>query len=303
MTSEAVIKPDWKPPPRLLQFGINAISIQEIDVANHTFTANILCSYVWKPLLDREPTWRPWVQFHNIKALTEIDNPRIVKLSEDDLKKLANSGKNAEERRNFVGTFMVPLELHDFPFDYQKLVIVVVFDSDSDVLVTHRGPVTVKCNNEADVVSEWNVIRAKAEETAEIRFSCDQQEYGHSSSHWATILSLFYTAKTNLANSFWADSRPRENLWEFSGLKSDNHGLTVYRFDTQRTQQSGLGQSYQRLEFFTVVSRKSSGTIWAVLVPNVLLSFSSMSCYALVSFDRFLILIKFTHNSTNLCKI
>lgn len=136
------------------------------------------------------PFFRPWIQIHNVKHIEEVQNNGMQAWG---YKELANRVKEVQagdagaavmvmETRNFVGQFISELDLRNFPFDHQSLRITVMCNMTNDVTFSHKVPRvmditknpslmasplfhkdgdvlrTIKCNLEADTLSEWDVM-------------------------------------------------------------------------------------------------------------------------------------------------
>ena len=64
-------------------------------------------------------------------------------------------------------------------------------------------------------------------------------------------------------------------------------GAIIYRFVQQHPDASSVGQSYQRLEIILAVRRRSRAVLYTLLLPTWVLSFSSLSIFALGSTNSF----------------
>jgi hypothetical protein len=136
--------------PRLVQIGMNIVSLLEVNDKEHFFEANIITHVTWdaRPLPNRpyEVFWRPWVQIHNVKAVEEIRNDGMRSFSDkkltQEIKRQQNGDPNVPvmvmETRNFVGKFASNLDLHNFPFDHQPLMMSLVCNQSKVATFTHK---------------------------------------------------------------------------------------------------------------------------------------------------------------------
>jgi len=131
-----------------------------------------------------------------VKSIEEVRNDGMTQWTQKELahyvkkvRELKNDGKApvpVMETRNFVGEFVSELNLRAFPFDQQDLRITVMSNMTSDVTFTHKVPrdgqtkvakpgrtkdgaviCTIKCNLEADTLSEWDVLLQEGKTLAE----------------------------------------------------------------------------------------------------------------------------------------
>jgi hypothetical protein len=255
--------------PRIVEIGLNLISIHEVSDNSHTFEGNVLYHLFWDcmPLDPKSGAkfFRPWIQVHNIREMRHIKNDGMQQLSNSALEaKVAqhiakcekeNPGKpyppcKVYENHNFVGQFVSLLDLRNFPFDEQALRITVMCNPTSMVTFTHRvardangnaktmadgKPMrSIKCNLEEDTLSEWNVLL------------------------------------------------PGGALLEGSKLGRPTPAVSTYEFHEHDPAFSAEGQIYQRLDFKVWVFREIESIMYSVVLPSILLS---AACFSIFSLD------------------
>jgi len=256
-----------KKEPRIVQIGLNLISLLDVNDKEHCFSGNVLTHVFWDaaPMNPTQKCWRPWIQVHNVKTLEEIKNDGMqswerYELPEYVQKQLAEKpGQpvNVMESRNFVCTFVSTLNLRAFPFDQQALRITVMSNTTSDVTFTHKVPrdpvtkiakplivngnvvCTIKCNLEADTLSEWDVL---------------------------------------LQNG--------RSLDEGVSIGSPAPAVVNYSFLEHDRLFSAEGAVYQRLDFYVYVERELKNMMFTIILPTLLLSFSSLCVFALDITDQ-----------------
>jgi hypothetical protein len=253
--------------PRLVEIGLNLISIFEVSDDSHTFEGNVLYHLFWDcmPLDPKSGAkfFRPWIQVHNIREMRHIRNDGMQQLSNQTLEKKVAEHISKHyrehpsqpippckvyENHNFVGQFVSLLNLQLFPFDQQALRITIMCNPTSQVTFTHRvvressgapkvmrdgKPMrSIKCNLEEDTLSEWYVVAPGGG-------SLDAE------------------------------------------LCNPSPALSSYAFIEHDRAFSAEGAVYQRLDFKVYVFREVKSIIYTVLVPSILLSFASLSIFSM----------------------
>jgi hypothetical protein len=113
-----------RPPPRKVYTSFHIIKLADIDSARQTFDADFYLRLRWfdPKYLTRAPgtlleaaEWRPRVDLINAKEYsTDLDmEPKLV------------GPGLVQWTRRYRGTFSAPMDLHNFPFDRQRLPIVI----------------------------------------------------------------------------------------------------------------------------------------------------------------------------------
>ncbi|XP_077995614.1 cys-loop ligand-gated ion channel-like isoform X2 [Glandiceps talaboti] len=118
----------------------NIISIGEIDTVKQEFAVELWLSASWKePLLagktreevDWDGEWQPRLVFFNATVIDKIETKHHLNEDEDSDDGIPIASLNIRLK----ATFKEPMELYDFPFDYQDLTIRMMSDwPDTDLL-------------------------------------------------------------------------------------------------------------------------------------------------------------------------
>jgi hypothetical protein len=267
-------------PDRRIEIGLNIISLHNVRDTEHTFSANILLQVRWdaRPRKIEEGKeivpFRPWIQLHNIREIIEeVQNEGMPRFSDKKLLTLVKDyykpGSNKDikkdpcyvlEIRNFIGEFVNELDLQAFPFDEQKLKITIIANETHVATLTHRHPrqeqdnwwpkwddargkgysPSIKCNLEAETMSEWNVL---------------------------------------------LQSPLEEDVKNVMGNAQSAKAVCLYKFQEHDPLLSAAGAIYQRLDVRVIAQREVSSIMHQIVLPTFLLSFSSLSVFAVDPVD------------------
>jgi hypothetical protein len=123
----ATARPDPQGQPTRVSVGIYVVDISEIDDAKQTFKADLYVTLRWKDrrlessdaprTVQLAKIWRPAVQIFNERSVERTLPQDVVNVDRDG---------NVVYEQRLQGTFVVPLDLHKFPFDEQVLAIQIV---------------------------------------------------------------------------------------------------------------------------------------------------------------------------------
>jgi len=130
---------------------------------------------------------------------------------------------------------------------------------------------TIKCNLEGDTMSEWSVLLEK-----------DLAKYSRNES--ACLRNLFAFNSSCLrpvGMFFWFCCRRPNKSKNDDDEKSSDPAVAVYEFRKHDAKYSSEGQIYQRLDFYVVANRQAKNFLLTVILPNTLLSGSSLATFSL----------------------
>lgn len=113
--------------PTKVSIAVYLLDIPKIDDADQSFVADVFLRYTWQDLRLTHTRQAPC-----IVSLDELWHPRLLLLNQRDVKQQLNDGVRVSADgsvvypQRFYGTFSLPNDLRDFPFDQQNLPISIV---------------------------------------------------------------------------------------------------------------------------------------------------------------------------------
>ena len=131
-------RPGAEQGPTTIRVAVYMLDIPNIDDADQSFVADVFLRFTWQdPRLVHER------QTPCIVSLDKLWNPRLLLLNQRDVERQLNEGVqvfadgSVVYPQRFYGTFSLPNDLRDFPFDQQNLPVSIIarFPADEVILV------------------------------------------------------------------------------------------------------------------------------------------------------------------------
>ena len=113
--------------PTAISVAVYLLDIPQIDDADQSFVADIFLRFTWK-----DPRLVHTRQVPCVIGFDKLWHPRILLLNQRNVEQQLNDGVqvfadgNVVYRQRFYGTFSLPNDLRDFPFDEQNLPISII---------------------------------------------------------------------------------------------------------------------------------------------------------------------------------
>ena len=122
--------------PMAVSIAVYLLDIPKIDDADQSFVADVFLRYTWQDSRLAHTRKAPCVV-----SLDELWHPRLVLLNQREVKQQLNDGVqifsdgSVVYPQRFYGTFSLPNDLRDFPFDQQNLPISIVARHEAEEVV------------------------------------------------------------------------------------------------------------------------------------------------------------------------
>lgn len=246
-TLEVFGRPDLEAGTTKIEVLIWVLNIDSINSAMQTFDANIFIRLIWKDprlihtdngpvkyLLDK--IWNPDCQIANAGRLLRKTHPRTATVQPDG---------TVNYNQRYVGSFSQPLNLNDFPFDKQKLILNLIapeYTPEEIQFVPEKKMVAMGLPYAAGIskdisLPDWKILDFKTENAPYLILE-GFENAGYAFEILAKRLSRYFLVKVILPLIFivmmswvvfWID--PENLVTRIGAAISSMLTLIAYRFD------------------------------------------------------------------------